>query len=181
MTETATDTSTANHPPQVPEDDSPAGLTRPKPMPLVPPDHPALRAVAEPVAEDELGHAPLAQLAADMLATMYQGGGIGLAANQVGVLKRIIVLDLRPHGEPEAWVMVNPVVLERRGHRVWEEGCLTLPMVRRRVRRPMHVLVSYFDLDGLPCKRRVRDLEAAVIEHEVDHLNGVLFTDKARR
>lgn len=149
-----------------------------KPMPLVAPSDPVLRAVAQLVHEDELAKAPLAQLAGNMLATMYAGGGCGLAANQVGVLKRIIVVDPQEHGERSPVVMVNPIISDRLGHKVWSEGCLTSPGVRRRVKRAKQLKVTYTNLDGVLVVRRLYDLEAAIVQHEVDHLNGILFTDR---
>ncbi len=113
----------------------------------------------------------------DMFETMYHADGVGLAAPQVGVLKRVIVIDI----EVIKKVMINPeIVYESKeefqdGH----EGCLSVPGVEDVVRRPNILRVRYMDIDGNLIEEEARDLYARVICHEVDHLNGILFTDKA--
>lgn len=119
-------------------------------------------------------------LARDMLATMYASRGIGLAAVQVGRPVRVIVFDAGTKDAPRPEVMVDPVVEWAKKTRVtMEEGCLSIPGLRVDVSRPSDVKVSYTDLDGA---RRVRDLggmPARVVQHEIDHLDGVLISDQA--
>lgn len=115
------------------------------------------------------------ELVLDMLDTMYKNDGVGLAAPQVGILKRIIVYDI---GEGPK-VMVNPVITKTSGMQTGEEGCLSSPNVFGMVDRPAVVHVKAFDLDGKEITVKAKELEAIVICHETDHLDGVLFLDKA--
>jgi peptide deformylase len=136
---------------------------------------PVLRTPAEPVAEvdDEVR-----QLIDDMLETMYDADGVGLAAPQVGVSRRVIVIDVR---EPDVapFGLVNPVIVERadeveRG----EEGCLSIPGLRDIVERSAKVVVEGLDRDGLPRRIEAEGLLARALQHEVDHLDGILFIDR---
>ena len=113
-------------------------------------------------------------LADDMLETMYQAEGVGLAAPQVGVLRRIITVDI---GEG-AYVMINPEILEQEGEVVDSEGCLSFPDVTGYVKRPKKIKVKYTDLDGEDHEIEGVDLMARCVCHEVDHLNGIVFVDK---
>lgn len=115
------------------------------------------------------------ELVVDMLETMYKNDGVGLAAPQVGVLKRILVYDIGdgPH------VAINPVIVEEKGCQSGEEGCLSSPLVFGTVDRPEEVKVKYYDENGKIIKDKLKELEAIVFCHELDHLNGVLFLDKA--
>lgn len=115
------------------------------------------------------------ELVLDMLDTMYKNDGVGLAAPQVGILKRIIVYDI---GEGPK-VMVNPVITKTSGMQTGEEGCLSSPNVFGMVDRPAVVHVKAFDLEGKEITVKAKELEAIVICHETDHLDGVLFLDKA--
>jgi peptide deformylase len=123
--------------------------------------------------------APLARLMDDMLETMYVAPGIGLAAPQVGVLKRVIVVDISQEGEPKTPLcMANPELLWVSDEDAsYEEGCLSVPEHYAEVVRPARIRVRYLDRDNA-----VRDLEAegllaTVIQHEMDHLDGILFID----
>ncbi|MFS8807401.1 peptide deformylase [Synechococcus sp. R6-10] len=119
------------------------------------------------------------QLARDMLQTMYSFDGIGLAAPQVGIPKRMIVVDLYPD-KPEVppLVLINPEIREYIGEAVaGQEGCLSIPGVFCEVVRPEGIVVSFKDETGRPRTFRADDLLARVIQHEIDHLNGVLFVD----
>ncbi len=110
--------------------------------------------------------------------TMYEAPGIGLAAPQVGEMLRLIVIDLMPDNRPEPMVLVNPAILAVGSEWVTrEEGCLSLPAMYADVTRPGHVTVSYHDLDGRPQRREADGLLAACLQHEIDHLDGVLFVD----
>ena len=146
---------------------------------LILPDE-RLRAIAEPIAQidDEVK-----QLAKDMLDTMYDAPGIGLAAPQIGELRRIVVMDLAKEGEePDPIVMVNPEILKYSDETVvTEEGCLSIPELYYDVERPAEVTVRYTDLDGKVIEREANDRLAICIQHELDHLDGVLYIDYLSR
>ncbi len=110
----------------------------------------------------------------NMVETMFQQVGIGLAAPQVGVTLRLIVMD---DGKRSARALVNPAIVERRGSVRAEEGCLSLPGIFGEVERSEWVRVEALDADGVPVSFEARDLSARVIQHEADHLDGVLFID----
>ena len=118
-------------------------------------------------------------LADDMLETMYDAPGIGLAAPQVGVTKRIIVVDISRPDEPnQAYTMVNPVVSWFSEELIdFEEGCLSLPEHYVSVRRPGRIQVSYLDIEGSTKILEASGILATCIQHEVDHLDGKLFVD----
>lgn len=115
-------------------------------------------------------------LVEDMFDTMYHADGVGLAAPQIGVLKRIIVIDI----EVLKRAMINPEIIYESNTDIQDgpEGCLSVPGVEDIVRRPNVLRVRYMNLDGEIIEEEARDLYARVICHEVDHLNGILFTDK---
>jgi peptide deformylase len=137
---------------------------------------PRLRQVSAPVkiVDDELR-----RLAADMFETMYDAPGIGLAAIQVGVPQRIVTMDLAKKDEPkDPRVLVNPEVLWRSDEKAThEEGCLSIPEYYEEVERPAKVKVRYQDLDGKVHEVDAEGLLATCLQHEIDHLNGVLFID----
>ena len=120
-------------------------------------------------------------LARDMLATMYQEQGIGLAAVQVGIHKRLLVADIewRKDGEPgEQWVIVNPEILEDSDEmNVYKEGCLSFPDQFGDVKRPKKIRLRYQTLDGETKEQEFDGLLATCIQHEIDHLNGITFVD----
>jgi len=120
------------------------------------------------------------QLAKNMLVTMYSAKGIGLAAPQVGVQKRILVIDLNfedPDAPPN--VFINPEIISSSASLdTYEEGCLSIPGVYLNVLRPSSIKLSYRDEMGRPKKMNAEGLMARCIQHEIDHLNGVLFVDK---
>ena len=127
------------------------------------------------------------QLVEDMYDTMYEAGGVGLAAPQVGVLKRIVVIDVTPEPEegedPEGqellrYTMINPEIIETSGEQTGYEGCLSLVGKSGMVTRPDHVKVRFTDLDGDECELEGEGLLARAICHECDHLEGVLYTSK---
>lgn len=141
---------------------------------LIHPD-PRLKKVCAPVADLSDN---LRLLAKDMLATMYDAPGIGLAAPQVGVLNRLIVMDCVKDGDPEPMVMFNPEVLGVSDDtNVYEEGCLSIPDQFADVTRPADVRVGWIDEDGNPQERDFDGLWATCVQHEIDHLNGKLFID----
>jgi peptide deformylase len=119
------------------------------------------------------------KLVEDMFETMYQAPGIGLAAIQVGVPLRLVVMDLsKKENEAEPRVFVNPEIVSPSEEKsIYEEGCLSIPDVHEDVERPARVKVKYLDLDGKAHEEDAEGLFATCIQHEVDHLNGVLFID----
>jgi peptide deformylase len=145
-----------------------------KPLIILP--DPILRTVSKPV---ERVDAPLQKLADDMLATMYDAPGIGLAAIQVGEPLRMLVIDLAKEDEtPAPLVFINPQVLGSSDERsVYEEGCLSIPDYYAEVERPATVRVSYLDRDGKTKEIEADGLLATCLQHEIDHLDGVLFID----
>ena len=143
---------------------------------LIHPD-PRLKKVAEPVAEVT---PDLAKLGEDMLATMYDAPGVGLAAPQIGVLKRVITMDCNkpPEAEPRPLVMFNPEIVWQSDTRVMsEEGCLSLPDQYAPVERAAEVRVRWLAPDGSAQEEQFEGLWSVCVQHEVDHLNGVLFID----
>jgi peptide deformylase len=140
--------------------------------------HPLLKQPARPVTRLD---ARLERLAADMLETMYQAPGVGLAAPQVGVLERLIVADIanKEAGEtPAPMVIVNPVILWHSTESACqEEGCLSLPGQFADVTRPAAVRIGFTDARGVPREVDATGLLARCLQHEVDHLDGILFVD----
>jgi peptide deformylase len=135
-----------------------------------------LRLVSKPVAKitDEIR-----TLVADMFETMYKAPGIGLAAIQVGVPQRVVTMDLsKREAEAEPKVFINPeITWSSEEKSPYEEGCLSIPDIHEDVERPSRVKVKYLDLDGKAHEEDAEGLFATCIQHEVDHLNGVLFID----
>ena len=146
---------------------------------LILPDE-RLRAIAEPIDKIDEG---IRQLAEDMLDTMYDAPGIGLAAPQVGELRRIVVMDLSKDDEPKApIVMINPEILSYSDDTVTtEEGCLSIPELYYEVERPAEIKVRYTNLEGETVEREAGDRLAICIQHELDHLDGVLYIDYLSR
>ncbi|MCI5516941.1 peptide deformylase [Roseburia sp. MUC/MUC-530-WT-4D] len=110
----------------------------------------------------------------DMLETMYEANGVGLAAPQVGILKRIVVMDV---GEGPI-VMINPVIIETDGEQTGDEGCLSIPGKAGQVTRPNHVIARFMDEDMNECEIEGTELLARCICHETDHLDGHLYVEK---
>ncbi len=141
---------------------------------------PVLRKTAEPVEriDDELK-----RLVDDMFETMYEAPGIGLAGPQIGVSRRLLVMDpARDENAPEPLVMINPEVLERSTElRSHDEGCLSIPEFTAEISRPAIVRVSYLDMEGNPQEGEFEDIWSTLVQHEIDHLNGVLFIDYLSR
>ncbi|MCR9174793.1 MAG: peptide deformylase [Alphaproteobacteria bacterium] len=147
-------------------------------LPIIWAPDPILKTTSKPV---EAVDDSLRQLMDDMLETMYKAPGIGLAAPQVGVNRRVIVMDVSREGDdehPAPLAMANPkVVWSSDASKVFEEGCLSLPDMFAEVERPADVKVEYIDRDG---KLRTLDADgvlAVCVQHEIDHLDGVLFVD----
>ncbi len=112
----------------------------------------------------------------DMIETMHKYNGLGLAAVQVGVLKRVIVLDMYDDKGPI--VMINPVIIKTKGEQEVEEGCLSFPNQFAKVIRPAEVVAEYTDRNGKRMRVKAKELLAQAICHETDHLNGEVFMDK---
>ncbi|MGP0128859.1 MAG: peptide deformylase [cyanobacterium endosymbiont of Rhopalodia musculus] len=120
------------------------------------------------------------ELVKEMLQTMYSSHGIGLAAPQVGIHKQLIVIDCAPDDSAnQPVVLINPKITSvSKELSLFEEGCLSIPGVYLNVTRPEVIEVSFKDEQGKPCKRQATNLLARVIQHEIDHLNGVMFVDR---
>ena len=142
---------------------------------LIAPD-PRLKLTSEPVTEV---NDQVRSLVADMIETMYDAEGIGLAAIQVGVAKRILVLDVeQKEDRRNARVFINPVITwYSDATAVMEEGCLSVPEVWDEVERPQAINATYLDADGVPQSLEAEGILAVCLQHEMDHLNGVLFVD----
>jgi peptide deformylase len=141
---------------------------------LIHPD-PRLKKPCEPVAAvtDEVR-----ALAADMLETMYDAPGIGLAAPQVGVLRRVVVMDCAKEGPPRPLTLINPAVTwASEDVSTYDEGCLSIPEQYAEVKRPARVTVTWTDLDGAAREETFEGLWATCVQHEIDHLDGKLFID----
>jgi len=118
----------------------------------------------------------LRRLVDDMFETMYQAPGVGLAAPQVGVLKRLFVMDCAGGRDKKKKVaLINPVIEMEEGEQVGDEGCLSFPGIAFEVTRPQRLVVRSYDLDGSEFRLDVMDLEARCVSHETDHLDGELF------
>jgi len=142
---------------------------------IIAPD-PVLKAKAKPVGNID---GSIVRLMDDMLETMYQAPGIGLAAPQIGILQRVIVVDVADKGEqPQPFAMANPEILWQSDETsVHNEGCLSLPDQYADVTRPKQVRLRYIDRDGEVRELDADNLLATCVQHEIDHLNGVLFID----
>ena len=133
---------------------------------------PVLKQVANEVSEID---GALVRLVDDMLDTMYDEPGLGLAAPQVGVKKRIFVYDLLAGEDPR--VLINPVIEESDGEWVYDEGCLSVRGLSWNIVRPKQVLITGRDLDGNEISIEADELEARLFQHEMDHLNGILLVE----
>ena len=150
--------------------------------------HPTLRTKAAPVAENSIGNTDLSRLIEDMVETLHDYGGIGLAAPQINESVRIAIIDI-PSGisrygkleEIPLCVFINPKVkvLGKKVEGYWE-GCLSIPGLRGYVERPQHILVDYLDLSGKAQQKELEDFTATVVQHEFDHLDGLLYIDHVK-
>jgi peptide deformylase len=149
-------------------------------LPIITLPDPVLRKRAAPI---ERVDAELTRLMDDMLATMYDAPGIGLAATQVGILRRLIVMDPAKDEAPkEPLVMVNPeIVALGEEMRLHEEGCLSIPDVTAEIERPALTRVRFIDRTGKPSEIELEGIWSTLVQHEIDHLNGVLFIDHLSR
>lgn len=116
------------------------------------------------------------ELIDDMIETMHKYNGVGLAAVQVGILKRLLVIDL--YDDTGVIVMINPIIIKEKGEQEVDEGCLSFPNEFAKVIRPAEVVAEYIARDGKRMRVKAKELLAQAIAHEVDHLNGEVFIDK---
>ncbi len=153
-------------------------LMTPRPI-LIAPD-PRLKAVSDEIRAVD---ADIRRLADDMLESMYAADGIGLAAIQIGVPKRVLVMDLaRKDGKNEPRVFINPKVLwTSKATAVCQEGCLSVPDIWEEVERPAQIRAQYLDRDGRLQSLEAEGLLATCLQHEIDHLEGILFVDHLSR
>jgi peptide deformylase len=149
-------------------------------LPILTIPDPILRKKAKPIERVDV---KLRRLVDDMLATMYEAPGIGLAAPQLGILRRLIVMDPAKDEAPKSpIVMVNPEILERSQEmRVHDEGCLSIPDFTAEIERPAKTRVSYVDPQGKKKEAELEGIWSTLVQHEIDHLNGVLFIDYLSR
>ena len=152
-------------------------------LPIVGYGHPTLRKVSQPIESD---YPELKNLVADMYETMYAADGVGLAAPQVDLPIRVVVIGFRPYDEKtdtygevaEEHTLINPEIIEYRGEKKYfNEGCLSVPDIHEDVLRPESVVVRYRDTDWVEHTDVAEGLYARVVQHEVDHLDGKVFTD----
>jgi peptide deformylase len=145
-------------------------------LPIVIAPHQILKTKAKPV---ETIDDSVRQLLDDMLETMYAAPGIGLSANQVGVLKRIVVLDVARENEPlQPLKLINPeIVWQSEATGIYNEGCLSIPELYADVERPAEIKFRFLDPAGKKQEMAATGLLATCVQHEIDHLNGVLFID----
>ena len=120
----------------------------------------------------------IVELAQDMMDTMHKWNGLGLSAVQVGVLKRLVVMDMYEDGEK--YILINPKKKKKKGTQECDEGCLSFPNQYGKVDRPLEVTVEALDINGKKVRIKAKGLLAECISHELDHLEGILFTDKVK-
>jgi peptide deformylase len=143
--------------------------------PIVKIPNEVLRQVAAPVGKPT----PETRALVDrMKEAMTMTHGVGLAAPQMGVLERIFIYKVPEEKEPLR-VVLNPKIVSMKGEQIGPEGCLSIPLLQGEVKRANEVIVKGMDMLGRPFKRRAKEFEARIIQHEIDHLDGILFTDRA--
>lgn len=135
-----------------------------------------LRKKSREVEIEDIKNEKVQSLIDDMVETMHHFNGVGLAAVQVGVLKRIVVIDIDDGND--VYVLINPIITKTKGSKECDEGCLSFPHEFGKVIRPTDVTVEFYDRDAKKVKLKAKDLLAQAICHECDHLEGILFVDK---
>ena len=135
-----------------------------------------LRKKSREVAIDDITGEKIQSLIDDMIETMHNFNGVGLAAVQVGILKRVVVIDVEDGNGPYAFI--NPQIIKTKGEKECDEGCLSFPNQFGKVIRPAEAVVEFYDRSGKKQKLKAKDLLAQAISHECDHLEGILFVDK---
>lgn len=150
-------------------------------MPILPILHypdPVLLTVGRPIEPEEIDDA-LRATVSDMFQTMEKAGGVGLAAPQVGISKRLFVMDVpKEDGENERHVLINPEIIHVEGDQVGDEGCLSFPGLYQVVKREMRVIARALDINGDEFEIDVADLAARCVLHETDHCDGIVFLDR---
>jgi peptide deformylase len=144
-------------------------------LPLIMLPDPLLRAKAKKIRQID---SSVVILADDMVATMRFHNGVGLAANQVGILKRVVVLEVP---DDSLRVLINPEIIKKQGEREVEEGCLSVPGYRGLVTRSIWVKARSLSIDGTEIRLKAEGLLAQALEHEIDHLNGIVYVDHLKR
>lgn len=139
--------------------------------------HPKLKVAALPI--DNIDN-DIEKIAEDMINTMYAAKGIGLAATQVGICKRIFVMDTSEE-QKQATVFINPIITDKQGEIIYNEGCLSFPDIYAKVKRANEITVTYLDLKNNNCELKAEGLDAICIQHEIDHLDGITFFDHLSR
>ena len=138
--------------------------------------NPVLKEKTRPVQKID---ALLRRLVQDLAETMYSAPGVGLAANQVGYPFRLAVIDVTPADQPKnLLVLINPEIVAAEGECIWDEGCLSVPDCNEEVKRSKKVVVRYQNLEGETAEIAGEDLLGIALQHEIDHLDGVLFIDR---
>lgn len=137
-----------------------------------------LRKKSREVEIDDIAGEKIQSLIDDMIETMHHYNGVGLAAVQVGILKRVIVIDIED--DNGVYVLINPVILKTKGEKECDEGCLSFPNQFGKVLRPTEVVVEYYDRNAKKVKLKAKDLLAQAVCHECDHLEGILFVDQVK-
>lgn len=135
-----------------------------------------LRKKSREVEIEDIKQDKMQSLIDDMIETMHHYNGVGLAAVQIGILKRVVVIDVDDGNGP--YVLINPVITKTKGAKECDEGCLSFPHEFGKVIRPTDVTVEFYDRKGKMVKLKAKDLLAQAICHECDHLDGIVFTDK---
>lgn len=139
---------------------------------------PVLLNLGQPVGEDDLG-ADLGSLVEDMFETMYDAGGVGIAAPQIGLSKRLFVMDVPAGGGGrQKLTFINPEILHVEGEQTGEEGCLSFPGLYQTIKREMRVVVRAQNLAGEYVEHDLKDLAARCVLHEADHCDGIVFLDR---
>jgi peptide deformylase len=138
--------------------------------------NPILREKAKPVENID---GELKETIDKMAEIMYKAKGIGLAANQVGILKRFFIMDVsQREGKNKLEVYINPEIVFTEGETIYEEGCLSIPGYFAPVKRYAKIYIKAYDIDGKPIERELDEISAIVFQHEYDHLDGILFIDR---
>ena len=136
-----------------------------------------LLTVGQPVREEEF-NGETERLVSDMFETMYEAGGVGLAAPQVGISKRFFVMDVPDEGGPNKIAFINPEIISVEGEQIGDEGCLSFPGLYQVVKRDMRVIIRAQDLKGETFELDLKDLAARCVLHETDHCDGIVFLDR---
>ena len=138
---------------------------------------PVLLTVGKPVGEEDF-NPNLQNIVDNMFETMYEAGGVGLAAPQVGISKRFFVMDVPVEGEPNKLAFINPEIVTVEGEQIGEEGCLSFPGLSQVIKREMRVIVRAQDVKGDRFEMVLNNLAARCVLHETDHCDGIVFLDR---